>query len=165
MICLTLLQVPVFQLLTGWPQEDMLDGLAGTSLTGGELFDRLEQAVGGPLRPPPELPSIAAVSLLRHARLRRPPPRLVVLTGPGCIGRGQLLSRLLCEYPDKLGATVSTTSRPPREHEVEGRCATTTWLLCFLLAWTYTVRCVGSVSYIPLPPPPKREMVGLYIGR
>lgn len=43
------LQVAAFQMLTGWPQEDLLDPL-GTQLAGGKLFDRLEEVLGGPLR-------------------------------------------------------------------------------------------------------------------
>ena len=38
-------QVAAFQLLTGWPSEDLVDPLSGTPLAGGFLFDRLEDAV------------------------------------------------------------------------------------------------------------------------
>jgi guanylate kinase len=31
------------------------------------------------------------------------------------------MQRLVAEYPDKFGLTVSHTSRRPREHEVHGR--------------------------------------------
>jgi hypothetical protein len=44
-------QVAAFQMLTGWPQEDLLDALGGTQLEGGALFARLEEVLGGPLRP------------------------------------------------------------------------------------------------------------------
>jgi hypothetical protein len=37
-------------MLTGWPQEDLLDALGGTLLEGGSLFARLEEVLGGPLR-------------------------------------------------------------------------------------------------------------------
>lgn len=47
----TCLQVAAFQMLTGWPQEDLADPLGGTPLAGSALFDRLEEALGGPLRP------------------------------------------------------------------------------------------------------------------
>jgi hypothetical protein len=43
-------QVAAFQMLTGWPQEDLLGVLGGTQLAGGALCDRLEDALGGPLR-------------------------------------------------------------------------------------------------------------------
>lgn len=35
------------QALTGWPQEDLLDQLAGASLQGGACFDRLEESILG----------------------------------------------------------------------------------------------------------------------
>jgi guanylate kinase len=44
-----------------------------------------------------------------------------VLTGPSGVGRAALVNRLLTEYPDKFGATVSTTSRQPMAHEVDGK--------------------------------------------
>lgn len=34
-------------MLTGWPQEDLLDPLSGTQVQGGFLFDRLEDALAG----------------------------------------------------------------------------------------------------------------------
>ncbi len=40
--------------------------------------------------------------------------------GPSAVGRAGLMRRLVSEYPDKFGLTVSHTSRPPREHEVHG---------------------------------------------
>ncbi len=41
--------------------------------------------------------------------------------GPSAVGRAALMQRLVSEYPDKFGVTVSHTSRRPREHEVHGR--------------------------------------------
>jgi hypothetical protein len=32
-------------MLTGWPQEDLLDALSGTPVEGGFLFDRLEDGL------------------------------------------------------------------------------------------------------------------------
>jgi hypothetical protein len=37
-------------MLTGWPQEDLLDALGGTSAAGGALFDRLEDVLPGPTK-------------------------------------------------------------------------------------------------------------------
>jgi hypothetical protein len=133
--------VAAFQMLTGWPQEDLLDALAGTSMSGGALFNRLEDvlsttpaagapaaaAAGAPAAAAPDtgtpaLPAVASCCLLRRSRPQRAPPQLLVLAGASGAGRAQLVARLLAEFPDKFCATVSHTSRPPREHEVEGRC-------------------------------------------
>lgn len=73
------------------------------------------------LRGEQELQGVASCCLVRRSKPARAPPRLVVLTGPSAVGRCQLVTRLLAEFPDKFGATVSHTSRPPREHEVHGR--------------------------------------------
>eukprot|EP00882_Tetradesmus_deserticola_P025280 GHRQ01027754.1.p1 GENE.GHRQ01027754.1~~GHRQ01027754.1.p1 ORF type:complete len:417 (+),score=125.98 GHRQ01027754.1:275-1525(+) len=178
-------QVAAFQMLTGWPQEDLLDPLGGTQLEGGGLFSRLEEVLGGPLRAVQasrawravgcftslqeraragntrqlgksrdlirkaaavaanrtcwvpqyetqhlvygvldclqELPAVASCCLVRRSKPQRAPPRLVVLSGPSGVGRSRLIARLLAEFPDKFGVTVSHTTRPPREHEVDGK--------------------------------------------
>ncbi|GFR43730.1 hypothetical protein Agub_g4841 [Astrephomene gubernaculifera] len=113
-------QAAAFQLLTGWPQEDLLDPLSGTRLSGGRAFDRLEESVRGNDERT-ERHAVAAVTLVRRALPERPPPRLIVLVGPSGVGRGALLRRLVAELPDKFGMTVSHTTRPPREHEVAGQ--------------------------------------------
>ncbi|GLC37755.1 Adenylate kinase [Pleodorina starrii] len=123
-------QAAAFQLLTGWPQEDLLDPLSGTRLSGGRAFDRLEDAVRGSGEEQlqraaaggaaPERHAVAAVTLIKRALPERPPPRLMVLVGPSGVGRGALLRRLVSELPDKFGLTVSHTTRPPREHEAHG---------------------------------------------
>ncbi|PNH05620.1 Adenylate kinase, chloroplastic [Tetrabaena socialis] len=112
-------QAAAFSLLTGWPQEDLLDPLSGTRVEGGRLFDRLEDAVRGNDERV-ERHAVAAVTLIKRSLPERPPPRLIVLVGPSGVGRGALLQRLLGELPDKFGLTVSHTSRPPREHELHG---------------------------------------------
>ncbi len=38
-------QVAAFQMLTGWPQEDLLDPLSGVPAAGGFLFDRLQDYI------------------------------------------------------------------------------------------------------------------------
>lgn len=101
-------------------QEDLLDPLSGTPLHGGWLFDRLEDTVRGNDERP-ERHAVASLCLVKRSLPERPPPRLIVLAGPSAVGRGPLLRRLLAEFPDKFGATVSTTTRRPAEHEVQGR--------------------------------------------
>ncbi len=44
----------------------------------------------------------------------------VVICGPSGVGKGTIISRLLKEYPAKLGLSVSHTSRKPREGEING---------------------------------------------
>ncbi|KAJ9504593.1 hypothetical protein QJQ45_030505, partial [Haematococcus lacustris] len=113
-------QVPAFQLLTGWPQEDLLDPLSGVQLAGGLLFDRLEDTVKGNASLA-ERHAIATVCLKKRTLPDKPPPRIIVLTGPSAVGRASLTQRLVSEFPDKFGVTVSHTTRRPREHEVHGR--------------------------------------------
>lgn len=45
---------------------------------------------------------------------------LVVLCGPSGVGKSTLIARLLGEYPERFGFSVSSTTRPPRAGEVEG---------------------------------------------
>lgn len=65
--------------------------------------------------------AVASCCLIKRSSPPRMPPRLVVLTGPSAVGRGKLVARLIDEFPDKFGATISHTSRTPKEHEVDGR--------------------------------------------
>lgn len=113
-------QVAAFQLLTGWPQEDLLDMLSGTPVKGGFLFDRLEDSLHE-AENQPERHSIGTACLVNRALPEKPPPRIIVFTGPGAVGRGRLMQRLVEEYPDKFGLTISHTTRRPREHEVQGQ--------------------------------------------
>jgi hypothetical protein len=67
-------------------------------------------------------PGIVTCCLARRRKPERNPPRIVVLCGPGAVGKGALARQLVAESPDRFGLTVSTTTRQPREHEVDGRC-------------------------------------------
>lgn len=46
-------------------------------------------------------------------------PRLFVVSGPAGAGKGTLVSRVRLRRPD-LGLSVSATTRPPREGEIDG---------------------------------------------
>jgi len=46
--------------------------------------------------------------------------RPVVVCGPSGVGKGTLLGRLLKEYPEEFGFSVSHTTRKPRPGEVDG---------------------------------------------
>lgn len=47
-------------------------------------------------------------------------PRPVVISGPSGTGKSTLLKKLLAEYPDKFGFSVSNTTRTPRDGEKNG---------------------------------------------
>lgn len=38
-------QVPAFEWLTGWPQENLRDACSGVDYAGGEMFDRIERSL------------------------------------------------------------------------------------------------------------------------
>lgn len=48
-------------------------------------------------------------------------PRPLVLCGPSGSGKGTLLNKLLQEYPDHFGFSVSHTTRKPRPKEIDGK--------------------------------------------
>ena len=60
----------------------------------------------------------AAGDLAAAATLRG--PGLVVLCGPSGVGKSTLIARLLTDYPDRFGFSVSCTTRPPRAGEQDG---------------------------------------------
>ena len=45
---------------------------------------------------------------------------IITLTGPSCCGKTSLLFQLLRYWPDQICSLISSTTRPPREREVEG---------------------------------------------
>lgn len=47
--------------------------------------------------------------------------RPLVLSGPSGVGKSTLLNRLLSEFPDKFGFSVSHTTRSPRPGELHGK--------------------------------------------
>lgn len=46
--------------------------------------------------------------------------RLIIISGPAASGKNTVVSRILKEHGDKFEETVSCTSRPPREREIDG---------------------------------------------
>ena len=46
--------------------------------------------------------------------------RPVVVCGPSGVGKGTLLGRLMADYPDEFGFSVSHTTRQPRPGEQDG---------------------------------------------
>lgn len=47
-------------------------------------------------------------------------PRPILLSGPSGTGKSTLLKKLLADFPNKFGFSVSNTTRKPREGEVHG---------------------------------------------
>ena len=46
--------------------------------------------------------------------------RLALLCGASGVGKRWLLDKLCEELPERFGAGISNTTRPPKEHEVDG---------------------------------------------
>lgn len=47
-------------------------------------------------------------------------PNAIVIAGPSGVGKGTLIGKLQSEFPKLFGFSVSHTTRPPREGEVDG---------------------------------------------
>lgn len=47
--------------------------------------------------------------------------RPIVISGPSGSGKSTLLKKLFAEFPDKFGFSVSSTTRSPRQGEVNGK--------------------------------------------
>jgi hypothetical protein len=108
--CTCPLQVALFQMLTGWAQEDLLDRLAAVKPAGGALMDRLQDGVAGWLQQTrPD--RLATCCLIRRNVPARTPPRIVVFCGPGapwCWWK----SGALCSCPQCVAAAVRTATYP-----------------------------------------------------
>lgn len=48
-------------------------------------------------------------------------PRPLVICGPSGTGKGTLLNKLLHEYPNSFGFSISHTTRKPRPKEIDGK--------------------------------------------
>ena len=48
------------------------------------------------------------------------PPQPVVICGPSGVGKGTLIGKLMKDFPDKFGFSVSHTTRNPRVKEIDG---------------------------------------------
>lgn len=60
-------------------------------------------------------------TILGLARMVPQGPRPLVLAGPSGSGKSTLLKKLLQDYPDKFGFSVSHTTRKPRPGEKDGK--------------------------------------------
>lgn len=100
-------EFPVVHWLTGWARENL-----GADPRGGAIFDRVQSALG------PK--AISTVVLRQRMQPARRKPQLLILCSPPGIPKGAFVAPLVERYPQALGAVVSTTSRPPLEHEENG---------------------------------------------
>lgn len=48
------------------------------------------------------------------------PPQPVVICGPSGVGKGTLIGKLMKDFPEKFGFSVSHTTRNPRLKEIDG---------------------------------------------
>ncbi|KAF2894850.1 hypothetical protein ILUMI_11320 [Ignelater luminosus] len=62
----------------------------------------------------------SGVNVLRGLCKMNNKSKLIVFCGPSGSGKSTLVRRLIGEYPDQLGFSVSHTTRKPREGEVDG---------------------------------------------
>ena len=90
-------------------------------LGSGLVAGFLSRGLASEAQPPPSAPSAFAsleqrVAALEQNERRRP----VVVCGPSGVGKGTLLGRLMTEYPDEFGFSVSHTTRQPRPGEQDG---------------------------------------------
>uniref|UniRef100_A0A7S0RKC8 Guanylate kinase 1 n=1 Tax=Pyramimonas obovata TaxID=1411642 RepID=A0A7S0RKC8_9CHLO len=52
--------------------------------------------------------------------LTKPSPTPIVVCGPSGVGKGTLINRLMADFPDRFGFSVSHTTRAPRPGEEDG---------------------------------------------
>ena len=106
-------------MLTSWPMEDLVSPLNGINPSNGELFDMLEAAVldhahaSGRRR-------ITCAHLRKRCQPKRPPPRVLVFTGPAGAAKRAVMAGLVASHPNLFARAVTHTTRRPREHEVDG---------------------------------------------
>ena len=105
--------IPAFQWLTGWPIEEITSLERPVNEKDGKLFDRVEEVM-------PDPNYVVSACLNERAASDRPPPRMLILVGPDAVGTEDIIDLILNEYGEAFGLTVSHTTRPPLEHEVDG---------------------------------------------
>lgn len=111
--------MPAFTWLTGFPAENLVLDLNGFGVANGELYSKLEASVREHALPTKRR-TLTSVHLRTRHEPERPPPRVIVLTGPAGAGKRHIVKGLVAQFPALFAAVVSHTSRPPREHEAHG---------------------------------------------
>lgn len=59
-------------------------------------------------------------STIRQAEAKPASPRPMVICGPSGVGKGTLIAKLMQDYPNAIGFSVSHTTRKPRPGEIDG---------------------------------------------
>lgn len=113
-------QVPVFTMLTSWPLENLVSPLNGINPSNGELFDMLEASVRDQGAHPAGRRSITCAHLRKRRKPSRPPPRVLVFSGPASAGKRAVMAGMVASHPNLFARVVTHTTRRPREHEVDG---------------------------------------------
>lgn len=117
--CCVIVQAPVYTFLTSWPLENLMSPYNSINDATGDLFDRLEASVReGPC--PSKRCSITCTHLRQRRKPRRPPPRVIVFTGPTGASKRRIIEGLVAACPRLFARVVTHTSRRPKEHEIDG---------------------------------------------
>lgn len=132
-------QVPVFQWLTSWTREDLASPLNEVQLYNGDLFDRLERFVREDASPWKRRAAVCAQLRVRNTPAR-PPPRVLVFTGPAGAGKRAVMSGLVAAFPACFARVVAHTTRLPKEHEVDG--------VDYHFTDAPTLRCAGFLDLL-----------------
>jgi putative ribosome biogenesis GTPase RsgA len=64
--------------------------------------------------------AVLGFSTLHPSEAKPTSPRPMVICGPSGVGKGTLISRLMKDYPNAIGFSVSHTTRKPRPGEIDG---------------------------------------------
>lgn len=113
------MQVPVFTFLTSWPLEDLISPDGSVKVSTGQLFDRLELCTSQSNGASGDR-SLIYTQLRARRKPKKPPPRLLVFTGPPGAHMQQVISGMIAAKPELFARVVTHTSREPKEHEVDG---------------------------------------------
>ena len=102
-----------------WSMAMRLRGRRMLGIGGGLVAGLLVRQADGT-----SLPSRGSLlfcsSALCEQQLERSRKRPVVICGPSGVGKGTLLNRLMKEYPEQFGFSVSHPTREPRPGELDG---------------------------------------------
>ena len=112
------MQAPVFTFLTSWPLEDLISQCNDIDASTGQLFDRLEASIREDSNAAKRCITCAHLQL--RCKPKRPPPRVIVFTGPAGAAKRAIMAGLVASSPNLFARVVTHTCRRPKAHEVDG---------------------------------------------